>query len=43
LQSYKESDKNICPGFSEMEKETLFDLEKKLGAYVEYVKVRGVE
>ena len=43
LQSYKESEKNICPGFSEMEKETLFDLEKKLGAYVEYVKVRGVE
>lgn len=43
LQSYQESEKNICTGFSEMEKEKLFDLEKKLTGYVKYVKVRGVE
>lgn len=43
LQSYKESDKNICPGFSEMDKEILFELERELGVYVKCVKVRGVE
>lgn len=43
LQSYQETDKNICQGFSAMEKEDLFELEKALQKYVKNVKVRGVE
>ena len=43
LQSYQESDKNICGGFSAMDKEELFFLEKSLQRYVKNVKVRGVE
>ena len=43
LQSYKESDQNICVGFSAMENEELFALEKELGRCVKHVKVRGVE
>lgn len=43
LQSYQETDKNICQGFSAMEKEVLFELEKELKMYVKNVQVRGVE
>lgn len=43
LQSYQETDKNICQGFSAMDKEELFELEKTLQAYVKNVKLRGVE
>ena len=43
LQSYRETDENICKGFSAMEKEELFELEEKLNKYIKNVKVRGVE
>ena len=43
LQSYRETDENICKGFSAMEKEELFELEKGLKKYLKNVKVRGVE
>lgn len=43
LQSYQETDKNICHGFSAMAKEDLFALENELRKYVKNVKVRGVE
>ena len=43
LQSYRETDENICKGFSAMEKEELFELEEKLKKYIKNVKVRGVE
>ena len=43
LQCYRESGQNICTGFSTMEKEKLFILEKELADYVKYVKVRGME
>lgn len=43
LQSYQDTEKNICQGFSAMEKEKLFTLEKELGKYIENVKVRGLE
>ena len=34
LQSYRETDENICKGFSAMEKEELFELEKELKKFV---------
>lgn len=43
LQSYQETDKNICQGFSAMSGEKLFELEKKLQTDIKNVKVRGVE
>ena len=43
LQSYQETDKNICRGFASMAKEELFALENELRKYVKNVKVRGVE
>lgn len=43
LQSYQETDKNICQGFSAMEKDDLFELEKTLQKFIKNVKVRGVE
>ena len=43
LQSYQETDENICKGFSAMEKEELFALERELQSYIKNVKVRGVE
>lgn len=43
LQSYQDTEKNICRGFSTMDKEMLFELKKALQKYVENVKVRGVE
>lgn len=43
LQSYQKTDKNICRGFSAMEKELLSELEKELQIFVKNVKVRGVE
>lgn len=43
LQSYQETDKNICQGFSAMGGEKLFELEKKLQTDIKNVKVRGVE
>ena len=42
LQSYQESEKNICVGFSAMEKEELLKIEKLLKNYVKNVSVRGV-
>lgn len=43
LQSYQETDKNICQGFSSMERAELSLLENELRKYVKNVKVRGVE
>ena len=43
LQSYRETDENICKGFSAMEKEELFELEMELKKSIKNVKVRGVE
>lgn len=43
LQSYRETDENICKGFSAMEKEELFELERELKKSIKNVKVRGVE
>ena len=43
LQSYRETDENICKGFSAMEKEELFELEVELKKSIKNVKVRGVE
>lgn len=43
LQSYQETDKNICKGFSAMDIEELLESEKELQKYIKNVKVRGVE
>jgi len=43
LQNYQETDKNLCGGFSPMEKEKLIGLEEELKKYINNVKVRGVE
>ena len=43
LQSYRETDENICKGFSAMEKEELFELEMELKKSIKNVEVRGVE
>lgn len=43
LQSYQDTENNIRQGFSAMEKEELFTLQKELQKYVKKVKVRGVE
>ena len=43
LQSYQETEKNICQGFSPVEKEILFEIENELRKYLKNVKVRGVE
>ena len=43
LQNYQETDKNICQGFSAMEKEELFGLAENLKQLVKNMKVRGIE
>lgn len=42
LQSYQETEKNICKGFSAMKKEELFALKGDLEKEIKNVKVRGV-
>ena len=43
LQSYEESEQNLCKDFTAMPREELFLLEQELKTEIEYVKVRGVE
>ena len=43
LQSYQETEKNICQGFHAMEKEELFALKKELKHNIQNVQTRGVE
>ena len=43
LQSYEESEQNLCMDFTAMPREELFLLEQELKTEIEYVKVRGVE
>lgn len=43
LQSYDESEQNLCKDFTAMPREELFLLEQELKTEIEYVKVRGVE
>lgn len=43
LQSYEESEQNLCKDFTAMPREEMFLLEQELKTEIEYVKVRGVE